>query len=228
MEPVRNRESCSGRRWTTVLFHDAHDQPAILEPMGPEAATDEELLAAFAGASPDERRHLADQLFERHYPRVARWCFRIMGDRDVAADVAQNVFVKAYRHLDDFRGTARFSTWLYTVARHECFAHLRKHARDPVGVDDEILAAVPAGDDGPDAQAERASDGRFAHQVLLETLDDTERAVFVLHYGDDLPLDAISRLLELQNTSGAKAFIVSAKRKLARAVKRIAARGGTL
>ena len=64
--------------------------------------------------------------------------------------------------------------------------------------------------------------------MLLETLDDTERAVFVLHYGDDVPLEAIGRLLQLQNTSGAKAFIVSAKRKLARAVKRIAARGGTL
>ena len=209
-----------------VLFHDANDRAAILEPMGPEAATDEELLAEFAGASPDERRHLADQLFERHYTRVARWCFRIMDDRDAAADVAQNVFVKAYRHLDDFRGSSRFSTWLYTIARHECFAHLRKHARDPVGVDD-VLVEVPTDDDGPEVQAARASDGRFARQMLLETLDETERAVFVLHYGDELPLDAISRLLQLQNTSGAKAFIVSAKRKLARAVKRIAARGGT-
>lgn len=196
--------------------------------MGPEAATDEEILAAYSRASPDDRRHLADQLFERHYTRVARWCFRIMGDRDVAADVAQNVFVKAYRHLDDFRGTSRFSTWLYTITRHECFAHLRKHSRDPVGVDDDVLVEVPTDDDGPEVQAARASDGQFAHQVLLETLDDTERAVFVLHYGDDLSLDAIGRLLQLQNTSGAKAFIVSAKRKLARAVKRIAARGGTL
>ena len=196
--------------------------------MGAEPATDEEILAAFVGASLDERRHLADQLFERHYARVARWCLRLTGDRDVAADVAQNVFIKAYRHLDDFRGASRFSTWLYTIARHECFAHLRKHAKDPVGVDDEVLVDVPTGDDGPEAQAARVSDGRFAHHLLINTLDDTERAVFVLHYGDDVPLDAITRTLQLRNTSGAKAYIVSAKRKLARAVKRIAARGGTL
>lgn len=196
--------------------------------MGHEAAHDEEILAAIAGASPDERRQLADQLFERHYTRVARWCLRITGDRDVAADVAQNVFIKAYRHLDDFRGTSQFSTWLYTIVRNECFAHLRKHARDPVGVDDEVLVAVPSDDGGPEADAVRSSDGQFAHQVLLQTLDDTERAVFVLHYGDDLPLDAITRTLQLTNSSGAKAYIVSAKRKLARAVKRIAARGGTL
>lgn len=196
--------------------------------MGPEATTDEEILAAFSQASPDERRRLADQLFERHYTRVARWCFRITGERDVAADVAQNVFIKAYRHLDDFRGTARFSTWLYTIVRHECFAHLRKHARDPHGVDDEVLVDIPTDDDGPEAAAVRRSDGQFAHQVLLDTLDDTERAVFVLHYGDDLPLEAVTRTLQLTNTSGAKAYIVSAKRKLARAVKRIAARGGSL
>ena len=196
--------------------------------MGPEPATDEEILAAFSQASADERRHLADQLFERHYAHVARWCFRITGDRDVAADVAQNVFIKAYRHLGDFRGASRFSTWLYTIVRHECFAHLRKHARDPVGVDDDVLVAVPTDDAGPEAQAVRDSNGRFAHQVLLDTLDDTERAVFVLHYGDDLPLDAVTRTLQLTNTSGAKAYIVSAKRKLARAMKRIAARRGTL
>ena len=196
--------------------------------MGPEAASDEDLLAALSRASPDERRRLADQLFERHYSRVARWCLRITGDRDQAADVAQNVFIKAYRHLDDFRGASRLSTWLYTNARRECFAHLRRHARDPVDVGDDVLVDVPSGDDGPEALAVRGSVGQFAHQLLLDTLDDTERAVFVLHYGDDLPLAAVTRALRLDNTSGAKAYIVSAKRKLARAVKRLAARGGPL
>ena len=194
--------------------------------MGPEAASDEDILAALSRASPDERRRLADQLFERHYARVARWCLRITGDRDQAADVAQNVFIKAYRHLDDFRGASRFSTWLYTIVRHECFAELRQHARDPVGVGDDVLVDVPSDDDGPEAQVVRGSEGAFAHRLLLDALDETERAVFVLHYGDGLPLAVITRTLQLQNASGAKAYIVSAKRKLGRAVKRIVARRG--
>jgi RNA polymerase sigma-70 factor, ECF subfamily len=196
--------------------------------MGPEARTDEAIVRDLVRAAPDERRVLADELFERHYARVSRWCLRLTGDRELAADVAQNVFIKAYRHLDDFRGTAQFSTWLYTIVRHECFAVLRKRARDPADGDDDALVNVPSGDDDPEQHLARSSDGRFAHQVLLETLDTTERAVFVLHYGDDLPLDAITRALGLVNTSGAKAYIVSAKRKLARAVRRIAARGGRL
>jgi len=52
--------------------------------------------------------------------------------------------------------------------------------------------------------------------------------VFTLHYGDGMPLDAITRLLRLQNASGAKAFVVSAKRKLARATERLRARGEQL
>jgi len=196
--------------------------------MGFDAASDEDLLAAIVRASGDERRCLTDRLFERHYERVGRWCFRFMGDRDRAADVAQNVFVKAYRHLDSFQGTARFTTWLYTIVRNECFATLRQSSRDPVDGDEDVLVDVPSADDDPERQAVRASDGQFAHRLLLETLDETERAVFVLHYGDGLPLDAITRALGLANASGAKAHIVSAKRKLARALPRIAARGGRL
>jgi RNA polymerase sigma-70 factor (ECF subfamily) len=193
--------------------------------MSPEARTDAELLAALAHASPEERRRLADELFAGHYERVARWAFRITGDRERAADVAQNVFIKAYRHLDDFRGTSRFSTWLYTIVRHECFAELRRQPRGREETGDDVLVDVPTADDDPERLAARKSDGALAHQLLAETLDETERAVFVLHYGDDLPLDAITRTLGLANASGAKAYIVSAKRKLAKAVRRFAARG---
>lgn len=190
-----------------------------------EARSDDELLAALARATGDERRQLADELFSGHYERVARWAFRFTGDRERAADVAQNAFIKAYRHLDDFRGSSRFSTWLYTIVRHECFAEARKRPRGREETGDDALVDVPADGDDPEQQAARRSDGVLAHQLLAETLDETERTVFVLHYGDDQPLDAITRTLGLANTSGAKAYIVSAKRKLAKAVRRFAARG---
>src|SRR5919202_302510 len=60
---------------------------------------------------------------------------------------------------------------------------------------------------------------RWVHALLDETLDDTEKKVFTLHYGDDVPLDAITRLLGLSNRSGAKAYIVRARRKLTRALR---------
>jgi DNA-directed RNA polymerase specialized sigma24 family protein len=68
----------------------------------------------------------------------------------------------------------------------------------------------------------------LAHQLLDEALDETEKKVFTLHYGDELTLATITRLLGLRNQSGAKAYIVSAKRKLNRSLQRWRARQQTL
>ncbi|HEY4562075.1 MAG TPA: RNA polymerase sigma factor, partial [Thermoanaerobaculia bacterium] len=56
-------------------------------------------------------------LYRRYYPKVAAWCLRISGDRQEAADLAQEVFLRVHDRLDGFRGDSRFSTWLYTVTR---------------------------------------------------------------------------------------------------------------
>jgi RNA polymerase sigma-70 factor (ECF subfamily) len=190
--------------------------------------SDEELLTEFRRASADARRPIVDELFARHYERVARWCYRFSGDRDAAADLAQEVFLKAYKHLDTFRGASRFSTWLYSIVRNESYKRLQRIAAIPAEEDEDALVAVPTRDAGPEEIAERDSRARHLHEFLASTLDETERVVFTLHYGDDLPLDSITRLLKLDNVSGAKAYIVSAKRKLARAVQRLRARGEEL
>lgn len=189
-------------------------------------SSDEELIQAFKQAGPAEKRVVAGQLFERHYARVARWCLRFTGERESAADVAQNVFVSAYRHLERFEGASRFSTWLYTITRHECLSRLRRDRARLEDTGDEALVDVPALGETPDADATRGSQRAYVQRLLADTLDETEQQVFTLHFGDDLSLEHITRLLGLTNASGAKAYIVSAKRKLARAVRRIDARGG--
>ena len=167
-------------------------------------------------------------MFARHYQRVARWCYRFTGDREGAADLAQDVFVKAHRHLHTFEGASRFTTWLYTIARHESLNRLKQRAPAGEHEDEEALAAVPSLVAGPEDFAVRSSRARRLHAFLAETLDGTERRVFTLHYGNEMPLDAITRLLRLDNASGAKAYIVSAKRKIARAFQRQRARGERL
>ena len=190
-----------------------------------EPSSDETLLAAIAHASPDERRRLANELFDRYYERIARWCYRFTGDREAAADLAQEVFVKAYRHLDTFRGASRFSTWLYSIARNEGLTRRQRQPMRHVDDDEEALASLPALEEGPDAAVEQERRREHVHRLLADTLDDVERTVFVLHYADDMTLDQITRLLGFSNPSGAKAYIVSAKRKLARTLRRMKAAG---
>ncbi|HET7788188.1 MAG TPA: sigma-70 family RNA polymerase sigma factor [Myxococcales bacterium] len=161
------------------------------------------------------------ELFRRHYAKVVTWCLRIAGDRDEASDLAQAVFVKAHRHLSSFRGESRVSTWLYSITRSECMNYLKSRRSRPDDLDDELLDELP---DSSAAGPEEALDQRrsvlLAREFLEQELNETEKLVFAMHYGDDTPLDAITRLLGLTNRSGAKAYIVSARRKLSRAIGR--------
>lgn len=172
------------------------------------------------------RNDEVDRLFASWYERVARWCYRFTGDREAALDLAQEVFLKAHRNLSSFRGDSGFGTWLYSIARNEA---LNRAKKKPVATEpEEALTEVRALDPDPEERATEQSRARRLHRLLGDTLDETERTVFTLHYGEDVPLDAITRMLRLENASGAKAFIVSAKRKLARAAEKLLVRGEKL
>lgn len=200
------------------------DQPPRRQ--GPATPSDEQLFSAYQRAEPHQKRAAADRLFATCYERVARWCYRFTGDRESAADLAQDVFLKAHRHLDSFRGTSQFGTWLYSIARNEALNRMKRSAVPAES--EEVLVEVPAPEPGPEELATRSSTSRRVQRLLHATLDETERIVFTLHYGDEVPLDAITRMLRLDNSSGAKAYIVSAKRKLARAVEKLFVRGEKL
>jgi len=107
--------------------------------------------------------------------------------------------------------------------------YLKARSRRPPPAGDEGLAELPDPAAGrPDQGLEQQAWTRLVHALLDQALDETEKKVFTLHYGDDLPLDAITRLLGLTNRSGAKAYIVSARRKLKRAARAWKARKDVL
>jgi RNA polymerase sigma factor (sigma-70 family) len=188
--------------------------------MGP--VSDEELLAQYRAQKDDPGSGaFLDELFARHHKRVAVWCLRFTQDREAAADLAQEVFVKALRGLDSYRGECRFSTWLFSIARNHCFSEIKARSSRPQEADEETLGELR--DLSPDAyhRLERESSDRLLRELLMSSaLTDLETQVMTLHYGEELPLDAVASMLRLENQSGAKAYIVSAKRKLARAVQR--------
>jgi RNA polymerase sigma-70 factor, ECF subfamily len=192
-----------------------------------QAVSDEDLIARarLAPASPASAEAL-EELFQRHFRRVSLWCLRFAGDKDRAADLTQEVLTSAYRHLDSFQGASKFTTWLYTICRNQCFNAWRSRATEPSGDGDEALAlfADPRDAEPVEDRLARQSQIKLAQQWIQEDLDDMERRVFTLHYAEEVPLDDITRLLGLTNPSGAKAYIVSARRKLREAARRWRAR----
>ena len=186
-----------------------------------ETLSDEELISQFRdqGCRAGDKR--IDILFERHYQRVSLWCLRYTGNRDAAADLAQEIFLNVHRHLDSFRGDAKFSTWLYTITRNQCRNKWRSNQAIPEEQLEPVIEASAA-DSAPDAHSllETSELAGRMKQLMQDALEPTEQRVMTLHYVDEMPLESITRLLGLTNSSGAKAYVVSAWRKLNAAVAR--------
>ena len=183
-----------------------------------EQFTDEELAQRCQIADgPAAKEPFLNVLFQRHHRRVAAWCHHITGDVNSAVDLAQEIFVKAFQGIDGFRKGSKFTTWLYSITRNHCLDELRSRKRRG-----EETAEFPDdirdwGLESADAMIERQQSGDLMKRLIRESLDEIETRVMTLHYVHELPLESVSRMLKLTNESGAKAYIVSARRKLKRA-----------
>jgi RNA polymerase sigma-70 factor (ECF subfamily) len=135
-------------------------------------------------------------LFQRHRADVARLVYRMMSPAGADLDdVVQEVFVQVFRSLPDFRGHAKFSTWLHRVTVNVVLMHRRSAKSRPV------LAAEAPNDfvadetqSLPDDDAERRERMR-AFQRLLGRLADKKRVVFVLHELEGLSPSEISEIV---------------------------------
>lgn len=70
-----------------------------------------------------------EELVELHQERVLNTCFRFVNNKEDAEDLAQNVFVEVYKHIDSFRGEAKLSTWIYQIAVNKSLDFVRKKKR---------------------------------------------------------------------------------------------------
>jgi RNA polymerase sigma-70 factor, ECF subfamily len=161
------------------------------------------------------------EIFERYRQSVVAWCYRVSKDRDAANDLAQEVFLKAYRHRGSFRGDSSVSTWLYAIARNHCLTALKRRGHMDLPLEPSHYAVLR--DESavePDRAAELDERSRRLLRLMTRTLDPLEVRVMTLHYGHEVPLAAITRQLCLNNPSGAKAYVVNARRKLQAVLKR--------
>src|SRR5262245_31775600 len=187
-----------------------------------ESLSDEELIASYRLAPGAERsRPFLETLFRRHQTRVAAWCYRFTGNRTAAADLAQDIFAKAYASLDTFRSDSKFTTWLYVIARNRWRDELRSRQSRPREAPEEAMPLAEPASENAALAALDAQDARgIVRKLMDDSLDDLEKRIMTLHYGQEMRLDAITAALGLTNASGAKAYIVSARRKLNAAVRR--------
>lgn len=133
-----------------------------------------------------------EQLVLRHKDRIYTLAYRILGDHGDAEDVAQETFLRAYERLADFRGDARFSTWLYRICHNLCVNRCQRKNRD-AGTD-TAPEALPSSTSGACEQLLLNEQQQLLNWALSR-LNGEFREVVLLYHTEHLSYEEIGNLL---------------------------------
>ena len=154
------------------------------------------------------------ELVNRYQAYVFTLVLRMIKSREDAEEVAQDVFVKAYRSLADFRGESKFSTWLYTITNTTCITFLRKKKLDVHSLDNEkVFEIADSKDSGFRANlVEQKSRVNMVNEAIA-MLNPDDAEIITLFYKAEQNLEEISRILRLE-TNTAKVRLHRARTRL--------------
>ncbi|MEK4145673.1 RNA polymerase sigma factor SigW [Robertmurraya sp. FSL W8-0741] len=143
------------------------------------------------------------EIVEIYKDKVFQLCFRMLGNRHEAEDMAQEAFIRAYVNIASFNIDLKFSTWLYRIATNLCIDRIRKKKPD------FYLDAEVSGTDGLTMYSQVPSDSALPeeevesielHETIqreIAKLPEKYRSVIVLKYIEELSLNEISKILDM-------------------------------
>jgi RNA polymerase sigma factor (sigma-70 family) len=137
-------------------------------------------------------------LLEKYQNYVFTLVLRFTENREDAEEIAQDVFVKAYRSLADFRGDSKFSTWLFTITRTTCLSFLRKKKLDTQSLDNERTGIqVENRESGFNANLveQKSKHAMLNRAIAMLSPDDAQ--VLNLFYKGDQTLEEIGKIMRL-------------------------------
>lgn len=177
--------------------------------MPPLNPMDEEIQAHLAGKRYTEAFEL---VLAQYQNKVFRLAYSMLGNRALAEDAAQEIFVRIWRALPGYRGLSSVSTWIYSIARNRCLTVLQSGHRTLSLDEPKMRDAVDARQTvsreechGPDLQ------------YLVSQLPEKYRQALTLFYMEERSYEEVARLLDLP-LGTVKTYLHRAKKELAAAM----------
>ncbi|WP_042454368.1 RNA polymerase sigma factor SigW [Neobacillus dielmonensis] len=142
-------------------------------------------------------------IVELYKNSIFQLCFRMLGNRHEAEDLAQEAFIRAFVNIESFNQDLKFSTWLYRIATNLCIDRLRKKKPDYY-LDAEVAGTegltmysqIPSNTPLPETEVESLELQETVQNEILK-LPEKYRSAIVLKYIEDLSLNEISEILDL-------------------------------
>ena len=153
-------------------------------------------------------------LVNRYQNYVFTLTLRMVKNREDAEEVAQDVFIKAYKYLADFRGTAKFTTWLYTIVNNTSISFLRKKKLDIHSLDNEnVFTAVDNIDSGIRANMVEQKSKLAMVNDAIGLLNPDDAQIITLFYKAEQSLEETAQILGIE-TNAAKVRLHRARTRL--------------
>ncbi|NDK56273.1 RNA polymerase sigma factor [Pontibacter fetidus] len=152
---------------------------------------DKEILEKFA--NPDSRNLAFNQLVRKYQQKIYWHIRKMVIDHEDADDLTQEVFLKVWKNLENFRQDAQLYTWLYRIATNECLTFLSSKKRKFFLPINDVAAELA---EKIDSSADISGDEiQLKLQKALLKLPDKQRLVFNMKYYDELKYEEISEIL---------------------------------
>ena len=178
----------AGTAWTVTMPVERGDDTPELDAEALGRLEDPALVGAFLGGC----REAFDVIVERHRRNVYQLCYRFVGNHEDASDLAQDVFLRAFKGLRNFKGDSSLGTWLYRVGVNACLNRVAVK-RPPT----EPIESVQRVDDSIEDPLETLMRDERAAVVrqAIQQLPPKQRATLTLRVYQELPHEEIARIL---------------------------------
>ncbi len=164
------------------------------------------------------------RIFEKYYERVYYAAYFVMKDPDLAQDVLQESFVKAFKNIHTVQDEDKLGAWLATIATRTAIDHLRKRKKWNDFTTTDVLMDIEATDANAndDSTVESSLENKMIREVLaneIEKLSPNYKEIMILHYVQQYSYEEIGQMLEM-NIGTVKTRVFRAKKMLKESIEK--------